>query len=135
MFDLVWFGFCFCFVLFCFVFPGSCFEGGHVMSCYSWNLKKYVVFRKGISITQRTMDDIVCVVLVHLTTLLIIICCNFIERNAPKNFWWCCSSFLMLLQTRADWWSLAVSSGSNCHCWFVNGVCKWIKLPLLILLN
>jgi len=40
--------------------------------------------------------------------------------------------FLQLLLTWADWQSLTVSSGSNYHGWFVNGVFKWIYLMLLI---
>jgi hypothetical protein len=36
---------------------------------------------------------------------------------------------------RVYWQSLLVSSGSNCHCWFMNGVCEWIELLLLILVS
>ena len=42
---------------------------------------------------------------------------------------------LPLLLARAHLQSLEVSSGSNCHCWFMNGVCEWIELPLLIHVN
>lgn len=40
-----------------------------------------------------------------------------------------------LLVILADWQSLLVTSGSNCHCWLINGVCKWIELFLLIGVN
>jgi hypothetical protein len=83
-----------------------------------------MMFGKDINITQQPYHS-----------LLIIIYSDFIERNAPKNLWWCSNRLLLLLQTQADWQSLAVSSRSNRCCGFVNGVCKWIKLPLLIYVN
>jgi hypothetical protein len=58
-------------------------------------------------------------------SLLAIDCCDFIKRNASKNFWWCfLIYFSPLWQTQADWQSLGVSSGFNCQCRFMNGVCK-----------
>ena len=57
-------------------------------------------------------------------SLLIIVCHDFIERNAPKNFWWCFSGFLPFPQVQDNWQSLLVSSRSNCHCWFINGISR-----------
>ena len=31
--------------------------------------------------------------------------------------------------------NLAASSGRNCSCWFMSGVCEWMKLPLLTRVN
>ena len=69
-----------------------------------------------------------------LPSSLIIICRDFIERNTPKNFWWCSSVvFLRLLQIHANWQSLKLSSGSNCHCWSEekNWEYDWKKLESL----
>ena len=70
-----------------------------------------------------------------LPSSLIIICHDFIERNTPKNVWWYSGGFLLLLKTWADCQSLLASFGSNFHCWCMNGICEWIKLPLLICVN
>ena len=59
-----------------------------------------------------------------LPSSLIIVCNNFIEGNAPKNSW-SSSNFWPLLQTRINWQSLMVSSGSNSLCWFLNGDCDY----------
>lgn len=67
------------------------------------------------------------------TSLLATICHNFLEKSTPKNY--CSRSFFPLPWTWADWKSLLVSSGLNYHCWFVNGVGEWIKLPPLILVS
>jgi hypothetical protein len=119
---------------------GGCFvENRHVV--FFWKLpgKKacdvllewtHVMFGKGISVAQQTVDKAVFTLplfarfhwalpmLWHwfaLPSLLIIICWDFVDRNAPMNFWWCLDSFLQLLETQADWQSLEVSSGWNCH--------------------
>ena len=110
-------------------------------TCSVW---EHMMFGKDIDITQQTVDN--TVTLVHLATLcwalltLVLIgnCWSLlaltsVERNTPRNFWWCSSDFLVLSQTRDAWQSLAVSSESNCHCWFMSGVCKWIELPLLLI--
>ena len=39
------------------VFSGSRLEKGYVMFCYSGCLREHVMFGKGISITQQTVDD------------------------------------------------------------------------------
>lgn len=57
-------------------------------------------------------------------------CQDFVERKALKNFWWYSGTFLSLLQTLASW-PIEVSSDSNCHRWFVNGVCEGIEQLLL----
>jgi hypothetical protein len=64
-----------------------------------------------------------------LASSLNIICHDFIERNAPKDFSWHSGGFMPLSQTRAKSQSLVVSTGINCHCGFLDGVCEWIKLP------
>lgn len=71
-------------------------------------------------------------------SLLVIVCHDFIEKNATKvtNFCrWFSVCFLSLPPTMADWQSLVVSSGSNCCCRFTDGVCKRVKLALLICVN
>ncbi len=60
---------------------------------------------------------------------------DFVEINATKNFWWYFSGFWPLPWTQAYWQSLVVSYGSNCPCWFVNGVCEWIELRVLNCVN
>ena len=56
--------------------------------------------------------------------LLIFASPDFFRSNSPKNFSWCSSGFLPLPQTWADWYSLVVSSASNCHCWFISDDCQ-----------
>ena len=67
--------------------------------------------------------------------MLIFACHDVIDNNSPKNFSWYSNHFLSLWWTWEDWQSFLVSSGANCCCWFVNGVCKWIEILLLICVN
>jgi hypothetical protein len=52
-------------------------------------------------------------------SLLVIVCHGFIKKNITKEllviFFFFFGVFLLLPQTLANWQSLMVSSGSNCH--------------------
>ena len=122
------------------------------------NDRTYVVW-KGYKYKYNPTDSgQCCVVLVHLATL----CWLSLGFAEARLCWWCCVilvhlaidhslmwlcrvkhtkeivvfwHFLPLLQSWTNWQSLVVSSGSNCHCWFVNSVCEWIELLLMIGVN
>ena len=56
-----------------------------------------------------------------LSSLVSIVYCDFHrKKKVPKHFLGYSSSFLLLLQTRDNWKSLWLSSGSNCelNCWY-----------------
>ena len=52
-----------------------------------------------------------------------------------EKFSWYSGGFLLLVWTRANGQSLWISSGLNCHCWFVIGVSDCMELPLLLPVN
>jgi hypothetical protein len=88
----------------------------HVLFCLSGCLREHMMFKK--SKYNPTDNRCCCVVLVRLATLCRSFFCDLVQ-NKTKNFWWCLGGFLPLLQIRANWQSLIVSSGLNCCCWLI----------------
>jgi len=136
-----------------------CWEQTHGVSGSCWG-KGHAMFRKGTSITLHNSGQhygigLPChsslmlnglwwhwsslTMLWHWFTFpssLTIVCHDFVERKAQENFLWRhCGGFSLPPWTQANWKSSAISSGLNCPWWFVNGVCKWIDLPLQIHVN
>jgi len=133
-------------------FTGSCLVKGHVMFCQSGHLREYVMVGKGVSITQTDSVwqcgiGLPC----HFLLVFVRLCWWPVELVLRAFFIDCCLLWLhrekcnkeliilLLLHaasTDLDYWqSPKTSSGSNCNFWFMNIVCEWIELLVLIFVN
>jgi hypothetical protein len=96
-------------------------QTGEGMFCWSKHMRGCMMFRKNITMTPQRVGgdsgiDSPC------SVSKIFSCCDFVEGNLLKNFlWYSCGYFQRLRPMRR----LPVSSGLNCHCWFVSGDC-WV---------
>jgi hypothetical protein len=85
------------------------------------------MFGKDINITQQTVDN----ALWHWFTLTLF-ADHRLSRLCREK---CTKELLPLPRMLAGWQSLVVSTESNSHCWFMNGVCEGIECLLLIHVN
>lgn len=95
--------------------------------CWSRLFWGHRIFRKSISRTQQAVDYTFALVLLAFFIDIFLLCFHGEKHTKEHLVYSAC--FLPLPRTRADQWSLVVSSEWSCCYWFMIGV--W-ELPLLI---